>query len=70
MHDELDFAAGIVKLKIGGGTGGHNGLNDIIKCIGTKDFNRLRIGIDHPGCASRVSNWVLSKPNISDRDLI
>ncbi len=47
-HDELDLPAGSVKLKFGGGLGGHNGLKSIAQCLGTQDFWRLRLGIGHP----------------------
>jgi PTH1 family peptidyl-tRNA hydrolase len=61
-HDELDIPPGDARLKIGGGHGGHNGLRDTIKCLGNnKNFARLRIGIDHPGNAKLVSNYVLKK---------
>ncbi len=61
-HDELDMGPGDARLKIGGGHGGHNGLRDIIQCLGNnKNFARLRIGIDHPGNAKLVSNYVLKK---------
>ncbi len=61
-HDELDFNPGIVKIKQGGGHGGHNGLRDIIACsANNKNFYRLRIGIGHPGSAKQVSNFVLKK---------
>lgn len=61
-HDELDIPPGDARLKIGGGHGGHNGLRDIIKCMGnSKNFARLRIGIDHPGNAKQVSGYVLRK---------
>lgn len=61
-HDELDLAPGIARLKIGGGHGGHNGLKDIISRLGNnKNFARLRLGIDHPGNAKLVSNYVLKK---------
>ena len=66
VHDELDFEPGIVRLKKGGGHGGHNGLRDIIKCLGSSDFYRLRIGIGHPGHKDRVSPYVLSAPNRAD----
>ena len=66
-HDELDFPAGKVRLKTGGGHGGHNGLRDIIARLGNKQFTRLRIGIDHPGDSHQVSNYVLSKPSAEDR---
>lgn len=62
-HDELDFPAGKCKLKKGGGHGGHNGLRDIIAKTGSKDFLRLRIGIDHPGDARQVANYVLKPPS-------
>jgi PTH1 family peptidyl-tRNA hydrolase len=70
-HDELDFPAGQVKLKHGGGHAGHNGLRDIISALGNqKNFWRLRIGIDHPGNAKDVSDYVLARPSRADRDAI
>lgn len=65
-HDELDIPAGSVKLKTGGGHGGHNGLRDIVPHIG-KEFHRLRVGIGHPGHKSKVSGHVLSKPSMDER---
>ncbi len=62
-HDELDFEAGIVKIKTGGGSGGHRGLKDIISHTGTEQFTRLRIGISHPGHSHLVSNYVLHSPS-------
>ncbi len=70
VHDELDFPAGCIKLKSGGGHGGHNGLRDIITQIGSPDFHRLRIGIGHPKDRSKVHDYVLSKPSTADRALI
>ncbi|UJF25453.1 aminoacyl-tRNA hydrolase [Suttonella sp. R2A3] len=67
VHDELDLPAGSVKLKLGGGHGGHNGLRDIIKALDSKDFYRLRIGIDHPGDRSEVINYVLKPPGKEQR---
>ncbi|HLX53045.1 MAG TPA: aminoacyl-tRNA hydrolase, partial [Aquella sp.] len=61
VHDELDFAPGIAKLKLGGGAGGHNGLRSIESVIG-KDTWRLRIGIGHPGDKNKVVGFVLKKP--------
>ena len=70
-HDELDIPAGQARFKQGGGHGGHNGLRDIIPALGGKqDFHRLRIGIGHPGHASKVSGYVLSKPSVGDRQAI
>jgi PTH1 family peptidyl-tRNA hydrolase len=66
VHDELDLPPGTVKLKKGGGTGGHNGLTDIVEALDTKDFWRLRIGIGHPGHKDRVTPWVLGRPGKDD----
>lgn len=62
IHDELDLPAGSVKLKNGGGHGGHNGLKDITAALGTANFWRLRLGIGHPGDRSEVINFVLKAP--------
>ena len=70
VHDELDFEPGTVKLKVGGGHGGHNGLRDIISRLGSNDFVRLRIGIGHPGNSNQVSNYVLKRPNHADSEKI
>lgn len=71
VHDELDILPGTVKLKSGGGHGGHNGLRDIISCLGNqKQFGRLRIGIGHPGNAKQVINFVLKKASAPERQLI
>jgi len=59
VHDELDLPPGTVRLKKGGGTGGHNGLTDIIDALGTRDFWRLRVGIGHPGHKDLVADYVL-----------
>lgn len=61
-HDELDIPLGTMKLKKSGGHGGQNGLRDIIAKLGNnKNFNRLRLGISHPGHASKVTGHVLGK---------
>ncbi len=60
-HDELDLPAGTAKLKLGGGRSG-NGIKDIIAALGTEDFWRLRLGIDHPGDKNEVINYVLKAP--------
>ena len=61
IHDDLDLKVGDLRLKENGGHGGHNGLRDIIEKINSKDFYRLRVGIDHPGKKEDVTNWVLNK---------
>lgn len=70
VHDELDLPTGRIKLKTGGGHGGHNGLRDIIAQLGSNDFHRLRIGIGHPGHKDLVHQYVLSKPSTQDRQKI
>ena len=68
VHDELDFPAGVVRLKQGGGHGGHNGLKDIIAHLGRdSSFYRLRIGIGHPGDAKRVADYVLKVPSCYEK---
>jgi len=69
MHDELDILPGDVRLKNGGGHGGHNGLRDIVAHCG-RDFMRLRIGIGHPGHKSQVSSFVLKPPGKAEKQLI
>ena len=61
FHDELDLSPGVVRLKVGGGHGGHNGLRDIIqKMGGDKNFLRVRMGIGRPsGSRGDVTGWVL-----------
>jgi len=59
-HDEIDLPPGTVRLKKGGGHGGHNGLRDIIKHAGS-DFMRLRIGVGHPGHKDLVTDYVLKR---------
>jgi len=66
VYDELDLPVGNAKLKKGGGHGGHNGLRDIIAATGSKDFNRLRLGIGHPGHKSKVVSWVLNRASKDD----
>ena len=70
VHDELDIPTGWVKFKQGGGNGGHNGLKDIQARLGTPDFYRLRLGINHPGDRNEVVNYVLKKPRSEEREQI
>jgi PTH1 family peptidyl-tRNA hydrolase len=67
VHDELDLESGQARLKRGGGHAGHNGLRDIMSALGSRDFLRLRIGIDHPNDRKIVVNYVLGRPSKSDR---
>jgi len=59
-HDEIDLPPGTVRLKEGGGHGGHNGLRDIISHCGA-EFLRLRLGVGHPGEKDKVTNYVLKR---------
>ena len=70
VHDELDFAPGVAKMKLGGGIAGHNGLKDISQRLGTHEYWRLRLGIGHPGDKNAVAGYVLQKPLAEERDLI
>ncbi|MGH8764498.1 MAG: aminoacyl-tRNA hydrolase [Burkholderiales bacterium] len=70
VHDELDFAPGVAKMKQGGGIAGHNGLRDISHRLGTHDYWRLRLGIGHPGDRAAVSDYVLGRPSADDRSAI
>jgi PTH1 family peptidyl-tRNA hydrolase len=60
LHDELDLAPGKLRVKLGGGVAGHNGLRSIAECLGTPDFRRVRIGIGHPGHRDQVTGHVLA----------
>ena len=70
VHDELDFAPGVAKLKQGGGIAGHNGLKDISQRLGSHDYWRLRLGIGHPGDKNAVADYVLQRPSAEDREAI
>jgi PTH1 family peptidyl-tRNA hydrolase len=67
LHDELDLAPGRMKVKLGGGHAGHNGLRSIQAALGP-DFRRVRLGIGHPGHKDAVSNWVLGNFAKADQD--
>ena len=68
-HDELDLPAGSVRLKHGGGHGGHNGLRDTIAHVG-ESFWRLRLGIGHPGNKADVIDYVLTRAPRVEEDVI
>lgn len=69
-YDELDLEPGVVRLKTGGGHGGHNGMRDICSALGSRDFHRLRIGIGHPGHKEAVVGHVLSRPGKAEQQAI
>ncbi len=66
-HDEIDLKPGDIRLKVGGGHGGHNGLRDIIGQMGSRDFARLRIGVGHPGVSDDVVDYVLHRPGKAEQ---
>ena len=73
VHDELDLAPGVARMKKGGSSGGHNGLKDITAALGTQDYWRLRIGIGHPrtlGLQQGVADFVLHRPRKEEQPLI
>lgn len=74
IHDELDLAPGVARLKFGGGVSGHNGLRDIRAQLGSPDFWRLRIGIGHPrettATEQEVVDYVLHGPRAEERSAI
>lgn len=69
-HDELDLPEGCVRLKKGGGHGGHNGVRDIISQVGSANFFRLRLGIGRPEGAKSVSDYVLSRMGVAELDVL
>jgi len=66
-HDEIDLPPGAVRLKRGGGHGGHNGLRDVVPQLGGAGFSRIRIGVGHPGHRDRVIGHVLDPPPAAER---
>ena len=69
-HDEIDLPPGTLRLKRGGGTGGHRGLEDIAPALGSRAFSRIRIGVGHPGSASEVIGHVLRRAPAGEQALI
>nr|MDA3862969.1 aminoacyl-tRNA hydrolase [Deltaproteobacteria bacterium] len=63
LHDDLDLEFGRIKVKMGGGAGGHKGLRSLFSHLGTRDFIRVRLGIGRPKGRRDVSSWVLSRFN-------
>lgn len=60
VHDELDIPFDTIKLKVGGGHGGHNGIRDVAQALTTADFPRVRVGIGRPPGRQDPADWVLS----------
>src|SRR5712675_2340953 len=70
VHDELDFAPGVARLKQGGGIAGHNGLKDISQRLGSHDYWRLRIGVGKPPAGREGADYVLEKPTAEEKSAI
>lgn len=69
IHDDMDMPIGKIRIRANGKSGGHNGIKSIMACLGTNNFNRLKIGIRHPDKESVVS-WVLSPFNNEQQKLM
>ena len=70
VHDEIDIPSGELRVKQGGGHGGHNGLRDIIQHLSSPGFARVRIGVGHPGQKDYVKDFVLHAPGRDEEALI
>ena len=70
LHDELDIPFDTLRLKFGGGHGGHNGLRDIIAATGTGDFTRVRIGIGRPPGRQPAADFVLRDFTVEERKVL
>jgi PTH1 family peptidyl-tRNA hydrolase len=70
VHDELDLPLGAVRLKLGGGTGGHNGLRDVERGLGSRDFGRVRIGVGRPPPPVDPASYVLMRFREDERELV
>ncbi len=70
LHDELDIAFDTLRLKFGGGHGGHNGIRDIISAVGTGDFTRVRIGIGRPPGRQPAADFVLKDFASAERQVL
>ncbi|MDR7111590.1 PTH1 family peptidyl-tRNA hydrolase [Microbacterium trichothecenolyticum] len=67
VHDELDIPFDTIKLKIGGGHGGHNGVRDVAKALDTAEFPRVRVGIGRPPGRQDAADWVLDPFGATER---
>lgn len=62
IHDDLDLPPGKLRIKCGGGNGGHNGIKSIVDKLGSPNFTRIKVGIGRPMFNKSVADWVLSRP--------
>ena len=67
VHDELDIPFDTIKLKVGGGHGGHNGVRDVAKALDTPEFTRVRVGIGRPPGRQDAADWVLDPFSATER---
>lgn len=76
VHDELALDTAVLRLKLGGGSAGHNGIKSLVQCLGSDGFYRLRLGVSHPRQQfperpqHDVSGWVLGKPGSKEQELL
>jgi peptidyl-tRNA hydrolase, PTH1 family len=70
LHDDLDVPVGALKLKRGGGHAGHNGLKDVDRALGTRDYVRIRIGVGRPPGRMPGKDYVLRRPSPADREAL
>jgi len=70
VHDEIDLPFGTLRIKLGGGHGGHNGLRSITEALGHGDFVRVRLGIGRPPAGGDVSGYVLSRFASAERQVL
>jgi PTH1 family peptidyl-tRNA hydrolase len=70
VHDELDIPFDSIKLKLGGGHGGHNGIRDVAAAIGTPDFTRVRVGIGRPPGRQPAADFVLRDFGADERKVL
>ncbi|MEN2740125.1 aminoacyl-tRNA hydrolase [Microbacterium sp. X-17] len=70
VHDDLDLPYDTIKLKVGGGHGGHNGVRDVAKALGTAEFPRVRVGIGRPPGSKDPADWVLDEFGATERQTL
>lgn len=70
VHDEIDTQFGVIKAKFGGGEGGHNGLRDITRALGTKDYLRVRVGVGRPPQVRDTADYVLAPFSAAERKVL